>query len=94
MDHKTLRLFPCHHRAELLQGPAGRGMSRDVEMSNPAGPYFHNHKDIKHPERGCHYDQEVASQHGLRMIADKDHPPLRGGSRSGSRGHVTSDCAG
>jgi hypothetical protein len=78
---------------ELLQRPVRGGMSGGVEVNDPARAHFHDHEDVQHAEAGRHGGEEVASENGLGMIADKGHPTLRRGPARWSwlGGHVTPD---
>jgi hypothetical protein len=66
--------------AKLLQGPGCRWMPGDVAMHDAPRPDLHEEEHIESSEPGGHHDQEIASDEGPGMIADKRPPVLRRGS--------------
>jgi hypothetical protein len=51
-------------------------MGGEIEMDKSSRTYFHDDKHID-DLKACHYgDKAIASEHGLRVIADKGHPSL------------------
>jgi hypothetical protein len=65
--------------AKLLQGPGRRWMRGDVAMHDAPGPDLHQEEHIESSEPGGHYDQEIAGDDGLGVIANKRPPVLRTG---------------
>ena len=66
--------------AKLLQGPRCCWMCGDVAMHDATCPNLHQEEHIESSEPGGHYDQEIAADDGLGVIADKRPPVLRRGS--------------
>jgi hypothetical protein len=79
--------------AELLECPARRRMSGDVDVGDPARAHLHDKEDVQHPKAGRYRDEEVARQNAFRVVAHRRHPTLRGGASFGSWviGHIASD---
>jgi hypothetical protein len=65
--------------AKLLQGPGCRWMCGDVAMHDTPCPDLHQKEHIESSETGGHYDQEIAGDDGLGVIANKRPPVLRTG---------------
>src|SRR5207247_5379502 len=57
MNDELVRLFSCDTFPELLQRPFSRGMTRRVEMQNPAGADFHDNEHIDKTERCGHHEE-------------------------------------
>ena len=92
MNDEIVRLFSCDTFPELLQRPFSRGMTRRVEMQNPAGADFHDNEHIDKTERCGHHDEEVTRDDRFGMIPHERHPTL--GSHSGMlrfRRHIAPD---
>src|SRR5207245_7665936 len=92
MNDELVRLFSCDTFPELLQRPFSRGMTRRVEMQNPAGADFHDNEHIDKTERCGHHDEEVTRDDRFGMIPRERHPTL--GSHSGMlrfRRHIAPD---
>ena len=92
MNDELVRLFSCDTFPELLQRPFSRGMTRRVEMQNPAGADFHDNEHIDKTERCGHHDEEVTCDDRFGMIPHERHPTL--GSHSGMlrfRRHIAPD---
>ena len=79
-DQETVGMIAWDRFAKLLQGPGCRWMRGDVAMHDAPRPDLHQEEHIESSEPGCHHDQEIASDDGLGMIADKRPPVLRRGS--------------
>ena len=62
--------------AQLLQRPWGRGMRRHIDMQDPAGGVFHDHKDVEEAKGRRDHHAEVARDDRLGMIAHKGPPAL------------------
>ncbi len=62
--------------AKLLQGPGRRCMCGDVAMHDASCPALHQQEHIESSEPGGHYDQEIAGDDGLGVIANKRPPAL------------------
>src|SRR5215813_14546960 len=77
MDEKAIPVIAGNSFSELLQGPAGSRMSRDIAVQNTAASHFHDHEHVQHSEPGRDRDQKISSQNGLGVIADKGPPMLR-----------------
>lgn len=65
--------------SELLECAVSGGVSRNVEVSDPARSDFQDHEDVEHSKCGSDRDEEVAGQNALGMVADERHPTLRRG---------------
>jgi hypothetical protein len=70
--------------AKLLQGPGPRWMRGDVAMHDAPCPDLHQEEHLESSEPGGHYDQEIAGDDGLGVIANKRPPVLRTGPRVAS----------
>jgi hypothetical protein len=76
VNQKPVALFAVDGLPKLLQGPRCSGMGSNIEVDESSRGYLHDDKHIDDP-KACRYgDKEIASQHGLRMIADKGYPSL------------------
>jgi hypothetical protein len=95
MHDKPIRRLTRDDFSELLECPVSGGVSRNVEVSDPARSHFQDHEDVEHSKCGSDRDEEVAGQNALGMVADERHPTLRRGPTLGACviGHVASDCA-
>ena len=78
VNHKAIVVFVVHHFAKLLQGPSCGGMGGDIEMHEASAADLHHHKHIDELKADGDGDEEITSQHSLRMIANKGHPALGG----------------
>jgi hypothetical protein len=72
-----MRFLSRKNLAKLLEGPEGGRMSGDIEVSDPARSYFHNHKDAEDSKGGRHSEEEIAGEDSLGMISYECHPTLR-----------------
>src|SRR5438132_13430971 len=101
--NEIVRLFSCDTFPELLQRPFSRGMTRRVEMQNPAGADFDDNEHIDKTERCGHHDEEVRRDDRFGMTPHEGH--RTSASHSGmlpfrrhiapalSRANRTADCA-
>jgi len=64
--------------AELLEGPGGGRVRRDVDVEQAAAAHLERDEDVEDPERGRHHDAEVAGHEGLGVIPHEHCPPLVG----------------
>ena len=51
-------------------------MGSNIKVDKSSRTYFHDDKHVEDPKAGRHSYKEIASQHGLRVIADKGDPSL------------------
>src|ERR1700687_332923 len=93
VDDESVGLVPGDDLSKLLACPSCGGMIGHVEVSNPAGSYLHDHKDIENSKASRHDDEEIAGPHRLGVISYKCHPLLRRDvlARSNIERHVPSD---
>src|SRR5262249_34305602 len=75
MEEETIGMVAWNRFAKLLQGPARHWMCGDVAMHDAPCSDLHQEEHIESSEPGGHYDQEIAGDDGLGVIANK-HPPV------------------
>ena len=63
---------------ELLAGPHGGGVRRDVDMEQASAPDLHRNEDVQDPERRSDDHAEIAGHQGLGVIPHARGPPLPG----------------
>ncbi len=71
MNEKVLRLFTGDDFAELSKRPDCRRMRGDIEVSDPASSYLHDHKYVQQSKVGSDGHEEVASENGLGVVRTK-----------------------
>jgi hypothetical protein len=76
-DQETVRMIARNRFAKLLQGPGRRWMCGDVAMHDAPCADLHQEEHIESSEPSGHYDQEIAGDDGLGVIANKRPPVLR-----------------
>jgi hypothetical protein len=77
VDQEAIAVIGWNGFAELLRGPLGCGMHRDIDVKKSATLMLDDHKDIEQSECGSDRDAEVACDNAFGMIADKGGPALR-----------------
>src|SRR5215469_11351091 len=77
MEEETIGMVAWNRFAKLLQGPGRRWMCGDVAMHDAPCSNLHQEEHIESSEPGGHYDQEIAGDDGLGVIANKRPPVLR-----------------
>ncbi len=80
-NKKAVRMIAGNRPPGMLQGPLRRWVRGEIAVQDASSPKFHEEKDVKDSESSGHHDEEIASHHGLSMIADKRLPVLRAGRR-------------
>src|SRR6266852_9702148 len=95
MNQKVLCRFSVHYLPELLKCPGRRGMRGNIGVCYPASSDLHDHKNIEQAKIGGNRHEEVASENGPSMVANKGRPTLRPKtiSRSPILWHVASDSS-
>jgi hypothetical protein len=73
------RRVPGERVADLLRGPRGRRMFRDIDMHDPTAVVTQDEEDEQHPEGGRRHGEEVDGHEIGHVIIEKAPPPLRGG---------------
>jgi hypothetical protein len=76
VNQKSVALLVANGLTKLLQSPGCVGMGSNIEVDKSSRAYFHDDKHIENLKTGCYRYKEIASQHGLRVIADEGHPSL------------------
>jgi hypothetical protein len=76
VNQKSVALLVANGRTKLLQSPGCVGMGSYIEVDKSSRAYFHDDKHIENLKTGRYRYKEIASQHGLRVIADEGHPSL------------------
>jgi len=76
VNQKPVALRVTNGLPKLLQSPGWVGIGSSIEVDKSSGTYFHDDKHIENLKTGRHGYKEIASQHGLRVIANKGHPSL------------------
>jgi hypothetical protein len=69
-------MIECEKLAELLNGPFGCRMFRDIEMQDSPRTNLHCNEYLDDPERGSDGYEEIASNHHLSVIPDEGRPAL------------------
>src|SRR5215831_17773769 len=77
MEEETIGMVAWNRFAKLLQGPGRHWMCGDVAMHDAPCSDLHQEEHIESSEPGGHYDQEIAGDDGLGVIANKRPPVLR-----------------
>ena len=76
VNRKSGVQFVVNGRSKLLQCPGCARMGSKIEVGKSSRSYFHDDKHIEDLKASRQSYKEIASQHGLRVIADKSHPSL------------------
>ncbi len=76
MEDEPVGVRPREDFAELLQGPRGGWVARDVYVNQPPASRFHHGQNAEHPELRSHCHAEVAGDQGVGVIPDKGSPAL------------------
>jgi hypothetical protein len=76
MDEKSVPMVSRNRFAELLDGPLGRRMCRDIGMQNSARRVLHQDEDIEEAKGRCDHRAEIAGDNGLGVVTDKRPPAL------------------
>ena len=66
-----MQLVAWHNHAELLRRPLCRRVVRHVPVEDSPGARLQDHKHVKHSKCRGDYHEEVACEHGSRVIADE-----------------------
>lgn len=80
VDQKAIGMVEREKFAELLGGPFGGMVVRDIEVQNSPGAGLHRHKQVQNPKGRRDRSEKIASHNGLCVILHKCAPPLAGGS--------------
>ena len=70
--------------SELLEGPHGDGVCRDVEVEQASAPDLQRDEDVQDPEHRSDDHAEVTGHEGLGVIPHEGCPPLPVGAGSSS----------
>src|SRR5271169_6386941 len=85
MNQESVAVDARNRLSELLQGPVGGRMGRDIAVQNAPASHRHDYEHIQHSKSGSDGHQEISGHNGLGVIANKRPPVLRGGSLPVSR---------
>jgi len=58
-----------NHLSQLLQRPVRTRVGSHIDMSQATAAVLDHHKDVQHPKRRGHCDEEVTGNDGRRVIA-------------------------
>jgi hypothetical protein len=78
MDQELVRMVKGEKLAELLEGPVGGRMRRDVGVQNPARLNFHRDEYIQNPESRSDRYEEITGNQTFCVVAYECGPSQAG----------------
>ena len=76
MDHKSKRMRFDKNFGELLSGPLGDRMFREIAMQDPARADLHRDEDVKYSESRGDAHEEIAGDDRLGVVPNERGPTL------------------
>ncbi len=80
VNQGSIALFVANGLPKSRQGPSCAGIGSDIEVDKSSRGCFHGHKHIDDLKARRYGNREIASQHGLRVIAQEGVLGCKGGS--------------
>ena len=68
VDQVAVSLFEAHHLPQLLQGPCGTRVRRDIDACKPTATVFDHNENVEQPEGRGDRNEEITRDNRFRMV--------------------------